>query len=252
MVFSGPCSACGAHSDSLRRCQGLCGGASAAASYCSKACQSRHWKSGHKRICGKVPKGFAMTAQAESGRAVLRCTDDDKNMHPFCNVGGIFLKELAKYLEGNPELVEIEYNANIKEVGAAGGDGDDDDDKDDESGNGKNFERNCNLPKAAVARAKVDSDFDYALAHSVALAYDDELLAAARSNNVKCDCGNDEPVAKIFHSPVTKARPDRYALVDMFARPCCSNDECLRKTKGDFTNFQRDLVQFVRERGLPP
>ena len=251
MVLTGTCSACGAHSSSLRRCQGLCGGSHAA--YCSKACQARHWKSGHKRTCGKVPQGFAMTVQqAASGRSILRCTDDGKNMHPFCLVGGNFLKELVKYLRDEaPEMVEIEYYANIKEASCAGNNDDDDDDDDDDNNNGKNFERNCNLPKAAVERAKKDSEFDHALSHSVALAYDDELLAAARANDVKCDCGSDEPVTRIFHCPITKARPDRYAVVDMFARPCCSNDECLRKIKGDFMNFQRDLVRVVRENPPP-
>ena len=171
--MSGNCSLCGAHSDSLRRCQGLCGGSLHAAdkshaAYCSKACQARDWKSGHKRVCGKIPKGFAIEVQAETGRLLLRCTDNDKNMHPFCYIGGTSLKEIAKYLEDDPELVEIEYTANVK---AAGSD----------------FERSCNLPRAAVERAKVDSDFDHGMSHSVALAYDDELLAAALANNVKCD-----------------------------------------------------------------
>ena len=229
MVFSGNCSMCGAHSDSLRRCQGLCGGSYC---YCSKACQARDWKSGHKRVCGKIPKGFAIEVQAETGRLLLRCTDNDKNMHPFCYIGGTSLKEIAKYLEDDPELVEIEYTANVK---AAGSD----------------FERSCNLPRAAVERARQENDFDHALAHSVALAYDDELLAAARANNVKCDCGSDEPVAKIYHCPVTKAHPDRYSLVDMFAKSCCSNPECLRKIKEHVNDFHREMNRFLRENPLP-
>ena len=232
MVFSGTCSACGAHSSSLRRCRGLCGGSHAA--YCSKSCQARHWKSGHKNTCGKVPPGFAMTVQqAASGRALLRCTDHGKNMHPFCHVGGIFLKEFAKYLEDDPELVEIEYSTSINE------DGD------------EKFKRSCNLPRAAVERAKVDSDFDHGLSHSVALAYDDELLAAARANHVKCDCGSDEPVTKIFHCPMTKAFPGTYSLVDIFAKPCCSNSECMQKIKGDVMDFHQGLAQTMREMGVP-
>lgn len=204
----------------------------------------------HKRLCGKVPKGFAITAQAESGRAILRCTDDDKNMHPFCNLGENFLRELAKYLEDDLELVETEYTANIKVATCAGND-DDKDDGGDDSNNQKKFERGCNLPRAAVERAQRDSDFDHGLSHSVALAYDDELLAAARANNVKCDCGSNEPVAKIYHCPITKANPDRNALVDMFARPCCSNDECMRNIRGDVMDFHQDLARLMRERGLP-
>ena len=244
MVFSGTCSACGAPSSSLRSCRGLCGGGSSAA-YCSKACQSRHWKSGHKRTCGTVPKGFAIAVQAESGRAVLRCTDEEKNMHPFCNIDGRFFKELAKYLEDEPELVEIEYLTSIKMAGS----GETVDDANDDDDN--KFVRNCNLPREAVERARQDSDFDHGLSHSVALAYDDELLAAARANNEeKCVCGSDE-VAKIFHCPVTKAFPDRYALTDMFARPCCSNGECMRKIQGDVMALHQHLARCVRERGVP-
>ena len=172
-------------------------------------------------------------------------------MHPFCHVGGIFLKELAKYLEDEePEMVEIEYYANIKEASCAGNNNNDDDDDDDDN-NDKNFERNCNLPKAAVERAKVDSDFDHGLSHSVALAYDDELLAAARANDVKCDCGSDEPVTKIFHCPMTKAFPGRYSLMDMFAKPCCPRSECMQKIKGDFMDFHQGLAQTMREMGVP-
>ena len=245
MVLSGTCSACGAHSTTLRGCRGLCGGGPGAA-YCSKACQSRHWKSGHKRTCGMVPNGFTITVQAESGRAVLRCTDEDKNMHPFCNLDGKFFKELATYLEDEPELVEIEYLTSIK-VAGSGETADDANDGDDDN----KFVRNCNLPRAAVERAQQDSDFDHGLSHSVALAYDDELLAAARaSNGEKCVCGSDE-VAKIFHCPITKFHPDRYALTDVFARPCCSNGECMRKIQGNVIDFQRDMAQFMQERGLP-
>lgn len=237
MVFSGNCSMRGAHSDSLRRCQGLCGGSLLAAekshaAYCSKACQARDWKSGHKRVCGKIPPGFAIEVQAETGRLLLRCTDNDKNMHPFCNFLGTFFRELVPYLEGDPELVKIEYSTPIK----VGGD--------------VKFKCNCYLPKAAVERAKVDSDFDNALSHSVAFAYDDELLAAARANNVKCDCGSDEPVSKVFHSPMTKAVPGRYVLMDMFAKPCCSNGECMRKIKGRVVDFHQGLARTMREMGV--
>ena len=74
--------------------------------------------------------------QAESGKAILRCSDHDKKMHPFCNVGGIFLKELAKYLEGGlEELVEIDYSTNIQEA------------PDNVGEDGEKFGRSFNLPR---------------------------------------------------------------------------------------------------------
>lgn len=35
----------------MKKCSGACGGAVA---YCNKDCQIKHWRQGHKKVCGKI------------------------------------------------------------------------------------------------------------------------------------------------------------------------------------------------------
>mmetsp|Transcript_15985 Transcript_15985/g.34757 ORF Transcript_15985/g.34757 Transcript_15985/m.34757 type:complete len:178 (-) Transcript_15985:25-558(-) len=167
--------------------------------------------------------------------AVLR--PDDDTIHPFYNCDGTFLAEIGPYLSGNPELVEVPYLANITQEG----------DKHD-----LKFERNKNLPAAAVAavdRAKRDQLFDASLAHSVALAYNDEIAAFMNENGVVChNCG--EPATTVLQCPLTKMFSD-YRLTNMFATPCCAKGPCIHKAKITFMRFN-DVLKNAVESHLPP
>eukprot|EP00567_Pseudictyota_dubia_P010456 CAMPEP_0197441794 /NCGR_PEP_ID=MMETSP1175-20131217/7966_1 /TAXON_ID=1003142 /ORGANISM="Triceratium dubium, Strain CCMP147" /LENGTH=230 /DNA_ID=CAMNT_0042972125 /DNA_START=21 /DNA_END=713 /DNA_ORIENTATION=- len=226
MVFFGICSACGEESDSLRRCQGVCSGAAA---YCSRECQAKDWRGGHKKICGKV----GAKQKVATHRDAVRRSEEGKNMHPFYNFEGTFHDDMAPYLAGDPELVEIEYTAPIKEAGRL-------EDKD------GNFVRVRNIPLAAVERAQKDSTFDRRLSHSVALGYHDELVAACRANGVVCEQCGDE-VSTIFQCPMTKIHPDRYSLVDIMAKPCCSKAKCMVKSRSEMFSFTDVVAKTIRD-----
>lgn len=147
--------------------------------------------------------------------------------HQLFPMSNEFVTQMNPYMN-SPDLIPLTYTALI-----SGKDGT----------MNVTFERTKLIPRAAVLRASNEKgNFDYNLAHAVALAYNDEILAC---NNFVCkEC--DEPAKYLMHTPTTQWEEDPPLILDFSVTPSCGKQECFHKSKSSTLNMFADLNKLMR------
>ena len=101
------------------------------------------------------------------------------------------------------------------------------------------------MPKATVERAKIQNDFEYIQAHTIAIAYQSDLLS--ENLDLKCvECG--DPETTMLQFPLTGDWSDK-EIRDMWPARCSTkNDgECLEKQESSLQDFLEHMHTVYNE-----
>ena len=105
------------------------------------------------------------------------------------------------------------------------------------------FRRTKLVPRAALERAKVDKDFGNRFAHSIALAYGDEMERYSSGPSLTCHNCKDKavtvlqlPTADFLHEP---------PLIFDWVRPVCSKTYCINMGKNSQLNTMACMNEIV-------
>ena len=188
-----------------------------------------------------------MSAKTENDGASSDEKNDEKKMedHTYYDIDGFVTKQLAPYLEGEPEKtpVVLFVNSLCEE--------------------GEPFERTGLVPTRALERARqdVNSSFAWGLCHAIALSYKREIMMSRSYGGgdlLKCQmCGNNnKPVTDLLMTPLSfDLVQDPPRIFDIFPTPVCDDPDCIIAGRNRYLGIDETMNEVVKdfcaEKGLP-
>lgn len=105
------------------------------------------------------------------------------------------------------------------------------------------FERTKLAPRPAIERAmQFKGNFEYNLAHAIALPYKQEML---ESGTFVCkECG--KPATEVLQCPTTNWTEDPPIIQDIAVTTLCGKEDCIRKAQGSVLDLFADMSKLLK------